>query len=60
MDKLEKRRLYYASKKEHIRLKQYEWRERNTRPKKKGVPGIFKTDYPVFDYKEAEFQVVFD
>lgn len=60
MDKLEKRRLYYAIKKEHIRLKQYEWRERNTRPKKKGVPGIFKTNYPVFDYKEANFQVVFD
>jgi hypothetical protein len=60
MDKLEKRRLYYASKKEHIRLKQYEWRERNSRPKKKGVPGIFKTSYPVLNYTDAAFEVVFD
>ena len=60
MDKLEKRRKYYASKKEHIRLKQYEWREKNSRPKKKGVPGIFKTKYPVYNYSEASFDVVFD
>jgi len=59
-DKLEKRRLYYATKKEHIRLKQYEWREKNSRPKKKGVPGIFKTKYPVYNYSEASFDVVFD
>ena len=55
MDKLEKRRQYYATKKEHIRLKQYEWSEKNSRPKNKGVPGIFKTKYPVYNYYSQIF-----